>query len=59
MGRYFRITEIDDAALTRATGEYLDCSQLSVPVDGDVYVAGDEEDESEISVGLECFDSAG
>ena len=25
MGRYFRITEIDDAAFTRATGEYLDC----------------------------------
>lgn len=59
MGRYFRITEIDDAAFTRATGEYLDCSQLSVPVDGDVYVAVDEEDVSEISVGLECFDSAG
>lgn len=59
MGRYFRITEIDDAAFTRATGEYLDCSQLSVPVDGDVYVAVDEEDESEISVGLECIDSAG
>ena len=59
MGRYFRITEIDDAAFTRATGEYLDCSQLSVPVDGDGYVAVDEEAESEISVGLECFDYAG
>ncbi len=59
MGRYFRITEIDDAAFTRATGEYLDCSQLSVPVDGDVYVAVDEEAESEISVELECFDYAG
>ena len=30
MGRYFRITEIDDATFTRATGEYLDCSQLSI-----------------------------
>lgn len=42
-----------------STGESLDCSQLSIPVDGDVYVAVDEEAESEISVGLECFDYAG
>lgn len=59
MGRYFRITEIDDASFTRVTGEHLDCSQLSIPVDGDVYVAVDEEAESEISVELECFDYAG
>ena len=59
MPRYFKIKEIDAETFCRATGEYLDCSQLSVPVDGDVYVAVDEEDESEISVGLECFDYAG
>lgn len=56
MPRYFKITEIDDAAFTRATGEYLDCSQLSVPVDGDVYVAVDEEAESEICVDLDFFE---
>ena len=39
--------------------EHLDCSQLSIPADGDVYVAVDEEAESEISVELECFDYAG
>ena len=59
MGRYFRITEIDDATFIRATGEHLDCSQLSIPADGDVYVAVDEEAESEISVELECCDYAG
>ena len=59
MPRYFKITEIDEENYESITGESLDCSQLSVPVDGDVYVAVDEEDESEISVGLECFDYAG
>lgn len=59
MGRYFRITEIDDATFTRATGEHLDCSQLSIPVDGDVYVAVDEEAESEISVDLDSFEQEG
>lgn len=59
MGRYFRITEIDDATFTRATGEYLDCSQLSIPADGDVYVAVDEEAESEISVDLDSFEQEG
>ena len=39
------------------TGEALDCAQVIVPVDGDVYVAVDEEDESEISVDLDFFDT--
>lgn len=59
MPRYFKITEIDEETYESITGESLDCSQLFIPVDGDVYVAVDEEAESEISVGLECFDYAG
>ena len=59
MPRYFKITEIDEESYESITGERLDCSQLSIPVDGDVYVAVDEEAESEISVELESFDYAG
>ncbi len=59
MPRYFKITEIDEETYESITGESLDCSQLSIPVDSDVYVAVDEEAESEISVELESFDYVG
>lgn len=59
MPRYFKITEIDEETYESITGESLDCSQLSIPVDGDVYVAVDEEAESEISVDLDSFEQEG
>jgi len=57
MPRYFRIVEIDEETYKSITGEALDCAQVIAPVDGDVYVAVDEEDESEISVDLDFFDT--
>lgn len=59
MPRYFKITEIDEETYESITGESLDCSQMSIPVDGDVYVAVDEEAESEISVDLDSFEQEG
>lgn len=59
MPRYFKITEIDEETYESITRESLDCSQMSIPVDGDVYVAVDEEAESEISVDLDSFEQEG
>lgn len=56
MERYFKITEIDRDTFIQATGDDLDCSQLVVPVNEEVFVAVDEGDEDEITVPLECFD---
>ena len=56
MPRYFKITEIDEETYESITGESLDCAQVIAPVDGDVYVAVDEEDESEICVDLDFFE---
>ncbi len=56
MARYFKITEINEDVYESITGEILDCAQVIAPADGDVYVAVDEKDEGEISVGLEYFD---
>lgn len=56
MKRYFKITEISKEEFTRATGEELDCCQLIVPFNDKVYVAIDDEEESEMSVDLFFFD---
>lgn len=42
MARYFKITEIDRDTFIQATGDDLDCSQLVVPVNEEVFVAVDE-----------------
>lgn len=55
MKRYFKVTEISKEEFTRATGEELDCCQLIVSFDDKVYVAIDDEEESEMSVDLSAF----
>lgn len=55
MARYFKIIEIDSDSFINATGEDLDCCQLTVPVADAVYVAVDDE-EYEISVPMDAFD---
>jgi len=56
MARYFKIIEIDSDSFINATGEDLDCCQLTVPVADAVYVAVDDEEEYEISVPMDAFD---
>ena len=56
MARYFKIIEIDEDTFVNDTGKDLDCCQLSVPVNGSVFVAVDEDEEDEITVPLDCFD---
>lgn len=56
MKRYFKITEISKEEFARATGEELDCCQLIVPFNDKVYVAIDDEEESEMSIDLLAFD---
>jgi hypothetical protein len=56
MKRYFKVTEISKEEFRRATGEELDCCQLIVPFNDKVYVAIDDEEESEMSVDLFVFD---
>lgn len=56
MARYFKIIEIDSDSFINATGENLDCCQLTVPVADAVYVAVDDEEEYEISVPMDAFD---
>lgn len=57
MARYFKIIEIDSDAFIKATGDDLDCCQLTVPVMDAVYVAVDDDDEEhEISVSMDTFD---
>lgn len=57
MARYFKITEIDEDTFIHATGDFLDCDCVVDPVDGDVYVAVDDNTEDEFSVYLNAFDT--
>lgn len=56
MSRYFKVIEIDADEFIDATGEDLDCCQLVVPTNEAVFVAVDEEQESDIEIQLDCFD---
>lgn len=42
MARYFKLVEIDRDSFIEATGEDLDCCQLSTVCDGIGYVAVDD-----------------
>lgn len=57
MARYFKVIEINHPTFVAATGEDLGWYQQSViPVDGEVFVAVDDDYEGEFYVSLECFD---
>lgn len=55
MARYFEIKEIDRSEFVCATGDDLNCNQLVVRVNGDVFIALDDKNEYEIQIPLDCF----
>ena len=56
MARYFKVVEIDRDSFIKATGEDLDCLQLSAVCGGIGYVAVDDTEEDEITVPLDSFE---
>jgi hypothetical protein len=56
MAKYFKVVEIDEEEFINATGEELDCCQVSIPASEGVFVGVDEEQEDEISIPLDCFE---
>lgn len=57
MARYFKVIEIDRPTFVEATGEDLGrYMQSLIPVDGNVFVAINDDYEDEFYVSMECFD---
>lgn len=56
MARYFKVVEIDRDSFIEATGEDLDCLQLSTEHDGIGYIAVVDTGEDEITVSLDIFE---
>lgn len=56
MARYFKVVEIDGREFGRETMEELEDNELVVWVSGNVYVAVDEQEETEITIPLDCFE---
>ncbi len=56
MAKYFKVVEIDEEEFNKATGEELDCCQVSIPTSDGVFVGVDEEQEDEIQIPLDCFE---
>ena len=56
MARYFKVVEIDRDSFIEATGEDLDCCQLSIVCDGIGYVAVDDTKKDELNIPLYCFE---
>lgn len=57
MARYFKVTEIKEEDFVDATGETLGrYIQSTIPIDGNVFVAVDDDCEDEIYISLDCFD---
>ncbi len=56
MDKYFKVVEISEEEFINATGEELDCCQVSIPTSEGVFVGVDEEREYEISIPLDCFE---
>lgn len=60
MARYFKVIEITRNDFVDATGEDLGyCIQNVIPIDGDVFVAVDDNHEDEFEVPIDCFDEDG
>lgn len=56
MAKYFKVIEINEEEFINATGEKLDCCQISISTSEGVFVGVDEEQEYEISIPLDCFE---
>lgn len=60
MARYFKVTEIKEGDFVDATSETLGrYIQSIIPIDGNVFVAVDDDCENEIYISLDCFDGDG
>lgn len=60
MARYFKVIEIKQKDFVNVTGETLGhYLQSTIPVDGNVFVAVDDDCEDEIYIPLDCFDEGG
>lgn len=56
MAKYFKVIEINEQEFINATGEELDCRQVSISTSEGVFVAIDEEQEDELQIALDCFE---
>ena len=56
MAKYFKVIEISEEEFIKATGEELDCYQVSIPTSEGVFVGVDEEQEDGIQIPLDCFE---
>lgn len=54
--RYFKVVEIEEKEFEHETMEELEDDELIVSVNGDVYIAVDEQEEVEITIPLDCFE---
>lgn len=56
MAKYFKVVEITEEEFINATGEELDCCQVSIPTSDGVFVGVDEERKYEIEIPLDSFE---
>lgn len=56
MTRYFKVVEIDEKEFESETMEELEDDELIVQVQNNVFVAVNEQEETEITIPLDCFE---
>lgn len=56
MARYFKVVEIDEKEFENETMEELEDDELIVQVQNNVFVAVNEQEETEITIPLDCFE---
>lgn len=56
MARYFKVVEIDEREFGRETMEELEDDELIIQVQNNVFVAVNEQEETEITIPLDCFE---
>ena len=56
MARYFKVVEIDEKEFESETMEELKDDELIVQVQNNVFVAVNEQEETEITIPLDCFE---
>ena len=56
MAKYFKIVEIDEKEFERETMEELEDNELIVQVQNNVFVAVNEQEETGITIPLDCFE---
>lgn len=56
MNRYFKVVEIDEREFEHETMEELEDDELIVQVQNNVFIAVNEQEETEITIPLDCFE---